>query len=74
MTRRAMSRAEVREIDRKAIEEFGLPGVVLMENAGRGCAELLVSLGVAGENTPQLTPPSPERPQEMSGIRAATVT
>ncbi len=35
-----MSRDEVRSIDHWAIEEIGLPGVVLMENAGRSCAEL----------------------------------
>jgi NAD(P)H-hydrate epimerase len=37
-----LSRSEVREVDRRAIEEYGLPGVVLMENAGRGCAEVLL--------------------------------
>jgi NAD(P)H-hydrate epimerase len=31
---------EMRRLDRKAIEECGLPGVVLMENAGRGAAVL----------------------------------
>jgi NAD(P)H-hydrate epimerase len=41
---RPLTRAEVREIDRRAIEEFGLPGIVLMENAGRGAAELLHGL------------------------------
>jgi NAD(P)H-hydrate epimerase len=40
-----MTRDEVRDIDRRAIEEYGLPGIVLMENAGRGCAELLLRLG-----------------------------
>jgi NAD(P)H-hydrate epimerase len=39
-----LSRAEVRELDHRAINEFGVPGVVLMENAGRGAAELLVRL------------------------------
>ncbi|MFM8273975.1 MAG: NAD(P)H-hydrate epimerase [Gemmata sp.] len=39
-----LSRSEVRELDRRAIEEFGVPGVVLMENAGRGAAELLMRL------------------------------
>jgi NAD(P)H-hydrate epimerase len=34
----------VRELDRRAIEGFGVPGIVLMENAGRGCAELLMRL------------------------------
>jgi NAD(P)H-hydrate epimerase len=43
-----LSRAEVRDLDRRAIEEWGLPGVVLMENAGRGTAELLLSLGIHG--------------------------
>jgi NAD(P)H-hydrate epimerase len=36
-----LTRAQVRDLDRRAIEEFGLPGVVLMENAGRGAAELV---------------------------------
>src|SRR5690348_11031024 len=39
-----LSRDEVRELDRRAIHDFGVPGVVLMENAGRGCAELLTRL------------------------------
>jgi NAD(P)H-hydrate epimerase len=43
-----MSRDEVRAVDRRAIEEYGIPGVVLMENAGRGAAELLVELGIDG--------------------------
>jgi NAD(P)H-hydrate epimerase len=43
-----LTRDEVRAIDRRAIEEFGVPGVVLMENAGRGTAELLRALGVKG--------------------------
>jgi hydroxyethylthiazole kinase-like uncharacterized protein yjeF len=40
-TSRVMSRDEVRAVDRWAIEEIGVPGVVLMENAGRSCAELI---------------------------------
>ena len=30
---------EMQEVDRKAIEEFAIPGIVLMENAGRGTVE-----------------------------------
>ena len=45
---RPLSRAEVREVDRAAIEDCGVPGVVLMENAGAGVARLLESLGIAG--------------------------
>ena len=44
-----MSRDEVREIDRIAIEHFSLPGVVLMENAARGCVDWLRELGVSGQ-------------------------
>ncbi len=44
MSEFSLSRMQVREIDRRAIEEYGIPGVVLMENAGRGCAELLMRL------------------------------
>jgi NAD(P)H-hydrate epimerase len=43
-----LSREQVRELDRRAIEDIGVPGVVLMENAGRGTAELLRSLGIHG--------------------------
>jgi NAD(P)H-hydrate epimerase len=43
-----LSRDTVRDVDRRAIEEYGLPGIVLMENAGRGAAELLLQLGCRG--------------------------
>jgi NAD(P)H-hydrate epimerase len=43
-----LSREQVRAVDRRAIEEFGVPAVVLMENAGRGAAELLRALGIHG--------------------------
>jgi len=38
-----MSKEEVRELDRWAIEELGVPGVVLMENAGRGAADWILA-------------------------------
>lgn len=41
---RSLTRAEVRDVDRRAIEDFGLPGIVLMENAGRNAAALLHGL------------------------------
>jgi NAD(P)H-hydrate epimerase len=42
------SRREVRAVDRLAIERYGMDSLVLMENAGRGCADLLESLGISG--------------------------
>ncbi len=39
---RSLLRDEVRSIDRYAIEELGVPGAVLMENAGRNTAEAVV--------------------------------
>lgn len=38
---RPLSQIELRRIDQQTVEEFGLPGVVLMENAGRGCVEVI---------------------------------
>ncbi len=43
-----LSRDEARALDRRAIEECGIPGAVLMENAGRNMAELLRTLGIRG--------------------------
>jgi len=36
-----MTRQEVRDFDNWAINVLGVPGVVLMENAGRNCAEFI---------------------------------
>lgn len=43
-----LSRAEVRDVDRRAIEEYSLPGIVLMENAGRNAAALLAAQPIEG--------------------------
>jgi NAD(P)H-hydrate epimerase len=43
-----LSRAGARALDRAAIEDYGIPGAVLMENAGRGTADLLRKLGAKG--------------------------
>ena len=34
--------AQMRELDRATIETIGIPGIVLMENAGRGTAEYIL--------------------------------
>jgi len=46
-----MSRDEVRAFDKWAINTLGIPGVVLMENAGRSCTEF-----IAGKLTEETLP------------------
>ncbi len=41
---RVVTAAEMREIDRTAIEDYGIPGVVLMENAGRQVVNAVVDM------------------------------
>lgn len=49
---RSLTRDQVRRIDRFAIERLGIPGVVLMENAGRNAADAVEELlGGAGGRT-----------------------
>lgn len=43
-TKMVLKRDEVREIDRKAIEEYEIPGIILMENAGRNVAEEILKM------------------------------
>ena len=42
--KKACTREQVRELDRRAMEEYGMPGVILMENAGRGAADVAVEM------------------------------
>jgi NAD(P)H-hydrate epimerase len=41
---KTITRAQSREADRRAIEQYGMSGLVLMENAGRGAADVLCRL------------------------------
>ena len=43
-----LTREQTRAFDHRAIAEFGIPALVLMENAGRGTVDVLQSLGVRG--------------------------
>lgn len=45
---RTISRQQARELDRRAVEEYGMNSLMLMENAGRGVADTLCALGVQG--------------------------
>lgn len=49
MTDLYLSCAQLRELDRQATLVYGIPGPVLMENAGRGAAECLLRLGIGGK-------------------------
>jgi NAD(P)H-hydrate epimerase len=44
-TSRTFTRDQIRQVDRLAIEKFGMSGLVLMENAGRNAAEIIRQLG-----------------------------
>ncbi len=44
----ALTRDQSRQLDRRASEEYGIPGMVLMENAGRGTVDVLERLGISG--------------------------
>jgi len=42
------NRQQCREVDRRSVEQYGLAGIVLMENAGRGVADLMRQLSIDG--------------------------
>src|SRR3954453_16411458 len=44
----ALTRDECRLLDRRATADFGIASLVLMENAGRGCVDVLERLGIDG--------------------------
>jgi NAD(P)H-hydrate epimerase len=43
-----LTRDQSRAVDRIATEQFGISSLVLMENAGRGCVDILERLGIDG--------------------------
>jgi NAD(P)H-hydrate epimerase len=48
MNHQTLNREAVRQLDRRAVEEYSVPSIVLMENAGRGVADKLCSFGIRG--------------------------
>jgi NAD(P)H-hydrate epimerase len=45
-----LSRAQSREIDRRSIEEYHIPGIVLMENAARAVADVVCEMLAGRQN------------------------
>ena len=43
-----LTREQSRDVDATAIDEYQIPGVVLMENAGRGAVDALIDYGIYG--------------------------
>ncbi|MDF1757491.1 MAG: NAD(P)H-hydrate epimerase [Legionellaceae bacterium] len=44
-----LTRAQAQNIDKQSIKKYGIPGVVLMENAGRGIVDYFINLNSQGE-------------------------
>jgi hydroxyethylthiazole kinase-like uncharacterized protein yjeF len=43
-----LTREQSRQLDRRAVDEYGIASLVLMENAGRGTVDVLDRVGIAG--------------------------
>ena len=43
-----LNRKALQQLDRRAVKEYSVPSIVLMENAGRGVADKLCTLGIHG--------------------------
>lgn len=68
---RLLTLEQSRAVDRYAIEELGLPGIVLMENAGRGAADLIERWLLARARR-QRRPPGPAAlDSARGGVRGA---
>jgi len=48
MPPKTLTREQSRQVDRRATEEYGISGLVLMENAGRGVTDVLCEKGIDG--------------------------
>lgn len=51
MIPKSLSCEQVRRVDQTAMDQYAIPGIVLMENAGRGAAEAIASIAPAGRVT-----------------------
>lgn len=65
-----LSREQVRLVDRLAVERYGMSGLVLMENAGRGVAEVLLEYDASlGDSSANLAGPPRDPGPEGVALR-----
>jgi NAD(P)H-hydrate epimerase len=64
-----LNRTQVREVDRRAVADYGMSGLVLMENAGRGAADFLCGLLTKSTGLPNEPSPSGRGQGEGAEIR-----
>ena len=67
-----LSRAQMRAFDKHAIETFHVPGVVLMENAGRGAADVISAIIEAHAAAPR-QPVADSRQPASVGLRTPSM-
>jgi len=48
MNETALTREQTAEVDRRAVEQYGVSSLILMENAGRGVVDRIFKFGLAG--------------------------
>jgi NAD(P)H-hydrate epimerase len=63
-----LTRAQMREYDRYAIEACHVPGIVLMENAGRGAADVIAAMIEAQRPATSPTPNRAPAPPSLGAV------
>src|SRR5580704_15658084 len=69
-----LTRAQMRAFDRYAIETCHVPGIVLMENAGRGAADVISAMIEANRTPPTGRPAPPSLPDDDEARPAGPAT
>ena len=67
------NRDEIRELDRTTIENIGIPGIILMENAGRGAAQYFREIMLQIENISSESQDLRDLHSSLSGFKILVV-